>query len=244
MSTTATTIALPQQRTPDQLLAAELRYVTLANHHGHHHRLVLDNVSLGIHRGEVTTVLSRHDTAATTLLDLLDGRVEPSWGSVKVAGHEVTRLGHHDLQQLRHEHVARVLPTYAVHPRLSVRQNLVVAQRRSGRPADLAWVDQVVDLLGLRGMLGYRSPDGADARRARWAIARAMVARPSLVLVNDVTAGLERKAEQALLAALTVAARQLGAGFVLATRDPITASATDRVLLLNRGKVVDDTAAA
>lgn len=244
MSTTVRTIGLPQQRTPEQTLAAELRYVTLATHRGHHHRLVLDNVSLEIQRGEVTTVLSRHDTAASTLLDLLDGRLEPSWGSVKVAGREVTRLSHHDLHEQKHEHIARVLPTYAVHPRLSARQNLVVAQRRSGRPADLAWVDKVADLLGLHGMLGYRSPDGADARRARWAIARAMLARPSLVLVNDVTAGLERKAEEGLLGALTVAARQLGAGIVLATRDPITASATDRVLLLNRGRVVDDTAAA
>jgi putative ABC transport system ATP-binding protein len=245
MSATASTVAIPQQRTPDRPLAAELRYVTLASHRGHHrHRLVLDNVSLEILRGEVTTVLSRHDSAASNLLDLLDGRVEPSWGSVKVAGREVTRLGHHDLYRLRQEHIARVLPTYAAHPRLSVRQNLVVAQRRSGRPADLEWVDRIAELLGLHGMLGYRAPAGADARRTRWAIARAMVARPSLVLVNDASAGLERRVEQDLLAAVTVIARQLGAGVVLATRDPITASATDRVLLLNRGRVVDDTAAA
>ena len=89
----------------------------------------------------------------------------------------------------------------------------------------------------------YRAPEGADVRRARWAIARAMVLRPSLVLVNDVTAGFKRADERELLAALAVAARQLGAGVVLATRDPVTASSTDRVLLLNRGRVVDDTAA-
>jgi ABC-type lipoprotein export system ATPase subunit len=217
--------------------------VTLATHRRHRHQLVLDNVSLQIRRGEVTTVLSRHDTAASTLLDLLDGRVEPSWGSVQVAGREVTRLKHHELSRLKHEHIARVLPTYGVHARRTVRQNLVVAQRRSGRPTDLEWVDRVADLMELRGMLGYRSADVADARRVRWAIARAMVMRPSLVLVDDITAGLERAAEQDLLAALTIAADQLGAGVVLATRDSVTASATDRVLLLTRGKVVDDTAA-
>jgi putative ABC transport system ATP-binding protein len=244
MPTTAATVALPKQRTHDEPLAAQLRHVSLATHRSHRHQLVLDNVNLQIRRGEVTAVLSRHDTAASALLDLLDGRVEPSWGSVQVAGHEVTRLGHHDLSRLKHEHIARVLPTYGVHARLTVRQNLVVAQRRSGRPTDLEWVNRVADLMELHGMLGYRSADGADARRARWAIARAMVVRPSLVLVNDVTAGLERPAEQDLLAALTVAAGQLGAGVVLATRDPVTASAADRVLLLNRGKVIDDTAAA
>src|SRR4051812_42330460 len=84
--TRTTTFALPRQRTADQPLAADLRYVTLATHRLHKHQLLLDNVNLEIRRGEVTTVLSRHDTAASTLLDVLEGRVEPSWGSVRVAG--------------------------------------------------------------------------------------------------------------------------------------------------------------
>jgi putative ABC transport system ATP-binding protein len=242
--TTTAALAPPAQRTTDHPFAAELRHVTVATHRLHRHQLVLDNVTAAIQPGEVISVLSRHDTAASKLLDVLDGRVEPSWGSVQVAGHEVTRLGHGDLSRLKHEHIARVLPAYGVHARLTVRQNLVVAQRRSGRPTDLGWVDQVADLMGLHGMLGYRSPEAADLRRARWAVARAMVVRPSLVLVNDVTAGFPRADEEELLAALAVASRQLGAGVVLATRDPVTASATDRVLLLNRGRVVDDTAAA
>jgi putative ABC transport system ATP-binding protein len=237
-------IALPRQRTADQPLAAELRYVTLATHRLHKHQLVLDNVNLEIQRGEVTAVLSRHDAAASTLLDILDGRVEPSWGSVRVAGREVTRLSRDGLARLKHEHITRVLPAYGVHAKLTVRQNLVVAQRRSGRPLDLEWVDQVAEFMDLHGMLGYRASQGADLRRLRWAIARAMVVRPSLVLVNDITAGLDRADERELLAALTDAAGQLGAGVVFATRDPITASRADRVLLLNHGKVVDDTAAA
>lgn len=236
-------VTLPQQRTPEEPPAAELRYVTLATHRRHRHQLVLDNVNVAIHRGEVMSVLSRHDAAASTLLDLLDGRAEPSWGSVQVAGHEVTRLGRHDLAQLKHEHIARVLPAYGVHAKLTVRQNLIVAQRRSGRAIDLDWVDTVAELMGLSGMLGYRSTDGADARRARWAVARAMVLRPSLVLANDITAGLERTEEQELMSRLTAAASEAGAGVVLATRDPITASATNRVLLLSRGRVSDDTAA-
>ena len=151
--------------------------MTLATHHSRGHQVVLDNLTVEIQRGEVVSVLSRHDTAASKLLDVLDGRVEPSWGSVRVAGQEVTRLGHRDLSRLKHEHIARVLPAYGVHARLTVRQNLVVAQRRSRRATDLDWVDRVAELMGLRGMLGYRSADGADARRAHWAVARALFTR-------------------------------------------------------------------
>jgi putative ABC transport system ATP-binding protein len=243
MTTTAATI-LPRQRTATKVSAAELRLVTLATHRPHRHQILLDNVSVAVERGEIMSVLSRHDTAASKFLDVLDGRLAPSWGSVQVAGHELTRLGHRDLSRLRRDHIARVLPAYGVHGRLPVRQNLVVAQRRLGRPTDLGWVDQVADLLELHGMLGYRSAEGADVRRARWAVARALVTRPSLVLGNDITAGLSRVDEEELLAAFAVAARQLGAGVVLATRDPVTASSADRVLLLTHGKIADDTAAA
>jgi putative ABC transport system ATP-binding protein len=240
MPTTAT-VAVPHQRTPHRRPAAELRYLTLATQR---HQLVLDNINVTIERGEVLSVLSRHDAAASTLLDLLDGRTEPSWGSVRVAGREVTQLGRDDLSRLKHELIARVLPAYGVHPKLTVRQNLVVAQRRSRRPVDLDWIDRVAVLMGLHGRLGYRSPDGPDARRARWGVARALLVRPSLILANDITAGLPRADEQDLLSAFTVAAREVGAGVVLATPDPLTASATARVLLLSRGRVIDDTAAA
>jgi ABC-type branched-subunit amino acid transport system ATPase component len=97
-----------------------------------------------------------------------------------------------------------VRPAYGVHARRTVGQNLIVAQLRSGRAADLEWVDRVAYLMGLHGVLGYRSADGPDLRRARWTIARSLVVRPSLVLVNDVTAGLERADEQELNAALEV----------------------------------------
>jgi ABC-type lipoprotein export system ATPase subunit len=163
--TTTATAAFPKRRTPEQPPAAELRYVTLATHRRHRHQLVLDNVNVTIQRGEVLSVLSRHDSAASILLDLLDGRAEPSWGSVQVAAHEVTRLGRHDLSRLKHEHIARVLPPHGVHAKLTVRQNLVVAQHRSGRATDLDWVDRVAELMGLSGMLGHRPGPAAQPRQ-------------------------------------------------------------------------------
>ena len=104
-------IALPQQRTAAQLLAAELRFVTVATHRLHRHQLVLDNVTVAIQRGEVMSVLSRHDTGASKLLDVLDGRwarwIRPS------VGHELTRSEPPRPVPARHDHIARVLPCTA-----------------------------------------------------------------------------------------------------------------------------------
>jgi putative ABC transport system ATP-binding protein len=242
MTSTATAATfLPQPRTHEAPLAAELRNVTRATHRRRQLQLLVDNVSIEFRRGQVTALLSRHDTSASAMLDLLDGRAEPTWGSVRVGGHEVTQLDRAELHQFRHRHVSRVWPGFGIQPKLTVRQNLRIAQRQSGRPADLAWIDRITDVLGLHGMLGYRTAPGAAERRARWAVARSLVGRPALVLVDDMTTRLAWADKPGLLDALRLAAAQLGVGVVIATREPLTASATDRVVLLTRGGVIDDT---
>ncbi len=81
-------------------------------------------------------------------------------------------------------------PGYGIYPKLTVRQNLVIAQRRSGRAADFGWIDQVTEALELGGMLGYHDAPDAGSRRARWAVARSLVGGPAVLLVDHVSAAL------------------------------------------------------
>jgi putative ABC transport system ATP-binding protein len=226
------------QRPADRPHAGVLRQVSLATPFD---ELILDNVNIAIRRGQVTSVLSPHNNSASTLLDLVDGRVAPSWGSVKVADQEVTRLSQDELAELRQEHIARVLSARGVPRQLSVQDNLVIAQVASGRSADLVWVDRVAGLMGLRAVLGQHEGDRVSAVRARWALARALVQKPTVVLGNEVTTGLTRSDELDLVDSLRNAAQQLDVGVVLATRDAVTASAADRIFLVNRSRVVDVT---
>jgi putative ABC transport system ATP-binding protein len=243
MTSHALTTFLPRPRSESRPLPAELRYVTVAHRRPNRRQTVLHDLSLEVQSGEVTTLLSRHDTSAATVLDLLAGRVQPGWGSVQVAGREVTRLDRDELQRLRREQIGRVSPAYGVQPKLTVRQNLLVAQRRSGRPADHGWVERITTSLDLQGMLGYRTTERSDARRVRWAVARSVATRPAVVLVDDITTRLDPADGQVLTEALQTVARSLHVAVLVATRDPFTASATDRVVRLDRGRIADDTAA-
>ena len=225
-STASAAEFLPAEHEYDERTAAELRHVTSGSRqHGRYHVRV-DAVSLDIVRGEVTSLLSRHDRSAGSLLDLLDGRASASWGSV-----------------LTHDQTSRVQPGYGIYPKLTVRQNLVIAQRRSGRAADLGWIDQVTEALELSGMLGYHDAPGAASRRARWAVARSLVAGPAFLLVDHVSAAGAWPDKPALMEALRLATHRLRVAAVVATRDPWTAAATDRVVRLDRGRVLDDTGA-
>jgi putative ABC transport system ATP-binding protein len=243
-STTAPATFLPSPQMYDGSIAAELRQVTSGSNRHHRHQRLRGGVSLELRRGEVTTLLSRYDGSAGRLLDLLDGRAPASQGSVRVAGHDVSGLDPRELFRLRREQVARVQPGYGIYPKLTVRQNLAIAQRRSGRRADLGWIDDVAEALGLSGRLGYHHEPGADARRARWAVARSLVARPALLLLDHVSAPLAWPDKPALTGALRLATSRLWVAAVIASHDPGTAAATDRVVLMNQARVIDDTGAA
>jgi len=223
--------------------AAVLHQVTVAKRRTQEPSPLLHDLTLELARGEVTTLLSRWDTTAGTVLDLLAGRVRPTWGTVTVAGQDLSRLTPGQLSDARHRHVGELWSTYAVHPRLTVRQNLVVARRRAGVPADRAWVDRVVAALDLQGMLGFHVHGDVDPRRLRWSVARSVALRPSLVLVDDVSAPLGEAAHAVLAEALRSVARELRVAVVVATQAPLTASYADRVVRLNRGRLADDTGA-
>jgi putative ABC transport system ATP-binding protein len=244
MTTTAYAApTVPQPRRLPVPAPAELHAVSVTHRRGRRSSTVLHDVSMTLRRGEVTAVLSRHDRSALTVLDLLAGRHSPDWGSVTLGGQEITRLSPTDLLRVRREHLGRVWPSYGVQPRLTVRQNLRVARHRSGQPVDDVWVDRIVDALDLHGMLGYRTVGEVDARRLRWAVARSVATRPSLVLVDDVTTRLDPRETEVLADALQAAARHLRVAVVVATQDAATAATADRVVRLASGRLADDTAA-
>jgi putative ABC transport system ATP-binding protein len=243
---TTTAFAAPALPLPRQAVApaADLRQVTVAQRRSRQPSPLLHDLSLQVQRGEVTTLLSRWDTTAGSVLDLLAGRTRPTWGTVAVAGQDLTRLSPEQLTAARRRHVGELWATYAVSPRLTVRQNLIVARRRAGADPDRAWVERIVDALDLRGMLGFPARGDLDPRRLRWTVARSVALRPSLVLVDDVSAPVSEAAQAVLAEALRAVARQLRVAVVVATQDPLTASYADRVVRLARGRLADDTAAA
>ena len=227
MTSTASAAAfLPAEHLHDERLAAELRHVTSGSRR-------TGATSFGStpcpwsppRRGDQPAEPARQ--VGGLAARPLDGRASASWGSV-----------------LRDERAARVQPGYGIYPRLTVRQNLVIAQRRSGRAADLR-----LDRPGDRGTRARR--DARLPRRAGgWRAPGEVGGGPQPGGWSGAPAGRPRFGRGAwpdkpgLISALGLAAHRMGVAAVVATRDPWTAAATDRVVRMNRGRVLDDTGAA
>jgi len=182
----------------------------------------LYDVSMRVPRGQVTAVVSPRDGAAGTVVDLLAGRAQARWGVVHRVGT-----------------VAEVRRLVGLTRGRTVRDTLIEMRHDAGLEADPGWVGSLARTLALREAEGARGPRDVDAQRVRWGLARALVAQPDLVVVDDLTGGYLRAAGEGVLEQLGVLARASDTAVLVATGDPAVADAVGHVVVLERGRVVE-----
>jgi ABC-type lipoprotein export system ATPase subunit len=200
-------------------------------------RRVLDGADLDVAAGEVVAVLGRSGSGKSTLLHLLGGLDRPEAGSVEIAGERLDGAGERRLSALRRRHVGFVFQFFHLLPELSGEANVLLAARVRGadRGAERRG-RELIDRLGLRAVAGSFPHQLSGGEQQRFAIARALVNDPSLVLADEPTGNLDVQAGADVLELL----RELAGGgraVVLVTHEASAAGIADRVLRLERGRL-------
>jgi spermidine/putrescine transport system ATP-binding protein len=189
-------------------------------------------VRLTIAAGEFLTLLGPSGCGKTTLLRMIAGFEAPTAGRILLGGEDITRVPAH------RRPVNQVFQGYALFPHLSVRGNIAFGLRMRGvPPAELGRrVDEALALVSLEG-LGERFPhELSGGQRQRVAVARAVVCRPQVLLLDEPFSALDAKLRQAMRAELQALQRRLGMTFVLVTHDQDEALAlSDRIAVVNAG---------
>lgn len=196
-------------------------------------------VSLSLDPGELVVVRGRSGSGKTTLLNLLGGIDEPTSGTVSVGGARLDSLDAVGRLRLRTEGVGYVLQSFGLIPVLSAAENVEVPLRlmRTDPGVRAERVAQVLDLVGLSGHAHQRPYELSGGQQQRVGIARALVARPSILLADEPTGQLDSATAATimdLLHELTVAA---GVAALIATHDPLLVARADRVLTMHDGRV-------
>jgi ABC-type lipoprotein export system ATPase subunit len=201
-------------------------------------RRVLDGADLDVEAGEVVAVLGRSGSGKSTLLHVLGGLDRPEAGNVSVAGSPVTGVGERALSALRRRHIGFVFQFFHLLPELSGEANVLLAGRvRGARPDAAARGRALVDRLGLRDVAASLPHQLSGGEQQRFAIARALVNDPSLLLADEPTGNLDVEAGADVLALLRELADE-GRAVVLVTHERAAAEIADRVLRLEAGKLV------
>jgi ABC-type lipoprotein export system ATPase subunit len=201
-------------------------------------RRVLDGTDLDVEAGEVVAVLGRSGSGKSTLLHLLGGLDRPEAGSIVLAGVDVARASERELSALRRRHVGFVFQFFHLLPELSGEANVLLAGRmRGAAPEAPARGGELIDRLGLRQVAGSLPHQLSGGEQQRFAIARALVNDPSLLLADEPTGNLDAEAGAEVLRLLRAGADE-GRAVVMVTHEAGATAMADRVLRLTEGKLV------
>jgi len=200
-------------------------------------RRVLDGADLDVEAGEVVAVLGRSGSGKSTLLHLLGGLDRPEAGSIELGGVDVARASERALSAVRRRHVGFVFQFFHLLPELSGEANVLLAGRMRGAAPDApARGGALIDRLGLRHVAGSLPSQLSGGEQQRFAIARALVNDPSLLLADEPTGNLDAEAGAEVLRLLRAGADE-GRAVVMVTHEAAATAMADRVLRLADGKL-------
>ncbi len=202
-------------------------------------RRVLDGASLHVEAGEIVAILGRSGSGKSTLLHLIGGLDRPEAGTIRVAGERVTGASERALSRLRRRQVGFVFQFFHLLPELSGEANVLLAGKvRDARPDASARGRALIDGLGLRPVAEALPHQLSGGEQQRFAIARALVNDPAVLLADEPTGNLDAEAGADVLRLLRAGADE-GRAVVLVTHEPAAAGSADRVLALRDGRLVD-----
>ena len=201
-------------------------------------RRILDAADLEVAAGEVVAVLGRSGSGKSTLLHLIGGLDRAESGLIELGGERVTGASERSLSALRRRQVGFVFQFFHLLPELSGEANVLLAGRvRGAHPDAERRGRELVDRLGLRPVAESLPHQLSGGEQQRFAIARALVNDPAVLLADEPTGNLDVEAGAEVLRLLRAGADD-GRAVVIVTHERAAAEIADRVLRLDAGRLV------
>jgi putative ABC transport system ATP-binding protein len=198
--------------------------------------VVLRGVNLDVAAGERVALSGESGSGKSTLLHLIAGLDRPDGGEVCLAGAELSGLSDAGRAALRRERLGLVFQQFNLVPSLNVRDNLLFQARLAGRH-DAGWHAELVERLGLGGLLKRYPEQLSGGQQQRVAIGRALAARPLLLLADEPTGNLDEATADEVLALARDLVARTGCGFLMVTHSARLAATLDRQIKLSAGLV-------
>lgn len=202
---------------------------------------VLKGVNLDIPKGDFLALMGPSGSGKTTLLNLMGGLDQPSGGAVEIAGTNIAGLSGGQLSQWRAHHIGFVFQLYNLLPVLTAERNvelplLLTKLSRSERQKRVAIALKVV---GLADRAKHYPRQLSGGQEQRVGIARAIVTDPTLLLCDEPTGDLDRKAGDEILELLHRLNAEHGKTIVMVTHDPRAADRARHTLHLEKGVLLE-----
>ncbi len=198
----------------------------------------LDGVDLAVEKGKFAAVVGTSGSGKSTLLHMLGGLDRPTSGTVTVDGRELSTLKDEALTIFRRRKIGFVFQNYNLVPVLNVYENIVLPIQLDGGQPDKAYMNQIIETLGLESKLQNLPNNLSGGQQQRVAIARALAAKPAIILADEPTGNLDSRTSQDVMSLLKVTSQRFVQTIVMITHNEEIAQMADRVIRIEDGRIV------
>ncbi|MEA2795073.1 MAG: putative transport system ATP-binding protein [Bradyrhizobium sp.] len=198
--------------------------------------VVLRGVNLSVAAGERVALSGESGSGKSTLLHLIAGLDRADDGEIRLAEASIADLSDAGRAELRRDRLGLVFQQFNLIPSLNVEDNLAFQSRIAGRH-DPVWHGELVERLGLRGLLKRYPEQLSGGQQQRVAIGRALAVKPLLLLADEPTGNLDEATADDVLALARDLVTRTGCGFLMVTHSARLAATLDRQVNLHAGLV-------
>ncbi len=200
----------------------------------------VDDISFTVEKGEFLAIIGPSGSGKSTLLHILGGVDRPTAGKVFVDGQDVYAQNEDQLAIFRRRQVGLIYQFYNLIPVLNVVENMTLPVLMDGRQVNQERLEELLDVLGLRGREKYLPNQLSGGQQQRVSIGRALMNAPAVVLADEPTGNLDSKNSQEIVELLKMSNKKYGQTLVIITHDENIALQAHRVIAIEDGRITRD----
>ena len=227
--------------TLSRVTEVEIRGLTKVYHTGDVEVHALRGIDLVVQQGEFVAIVGPSGSGKSTLFHILGGLTPPTAGTVAIEGQDLTQMSDAQRTELRKTKVGFVFQKYNLLPTLTAQENIEIARDIAGtskQPRD-AQFEEALKLLGIGDRMRHKPRALSGGEQQRVGIARGIVTDPTLLLCDEPTGDLDRKAGDEVLDLLQALNQSHGKTIIMVTHDPHASRRASRTVYLNKGQLSD-----
>jgi len=232
----------PPQSSSPTASASAARAVDLVKLYGSGPTVVraLDGVSVSFGAGRFSAIMGPSGSGKSTLMHCLAGLDTVTEGHAFIGDVDITALNDNRLTLLRRDRVGFIFQSFNLIPTLTAYENITLPLAIAGRKPDKAWLDTVVEAVGIGDRLKHRPSELSGGQQQRVAGARALAGRPEIIFADEPTGNLDSRASAEMLGFMRRSVSDLGQTIVMVTHDATAAGYADAVVFLADGCIAGD----
>jgi len=218
----------------------EISELTKTLYGGGHKVEILKSIGLTIPSGQFIAITGHSGSGKTTLLSLIAGLDNPSCGTIKIDGQDITKLNEDELALLRGKRFGFIFQNFHLIPTLTAIENVVLSAELNNTPGATKKSEDLLGIVGLGDRQHHYPAQLSGGEQQRLSLARAFVNEPNIILADEPTGNLDSKNSNRIIELIRELHRVKQATIILVTHEPQVAKQSQRILTLEDGKIIKD----